>query len=710
MANSIVLKRSAVAAKVPTTAQIALGELAINTSDGRLFTKKNNGADSIVEFLSTDNAFKVNVAAATTANITLSGTQTIDGVAVVAGDRVLVKDQSTPANNGIYIVSAGAWTRSAGMDTALDAAGAMVVARAGTVNGGKTFDSDFKSTDTLGTTAMTWSRMLDTGSVGSTVQAWDADLDAIAALAGTSGFLKKTAANTWSLDTSTYLTSAVTSVTGTAPIVSSGGNTPAISISAATTVAAGSMSAADKTKLDGIAAGATANTGTVTGVTGTAPIVSSGGTAPAISISAATTVAAGSMSAADKTKLDGIATGATANTGTVTSVGGTGTVNGITLTGTVTAAGSITLGGTLSGVSLTTQVTGTLPIANGGTNSTATPTNGGVGYGTGTAHAYTAAGTAGQALVSAGGAAPAWATLALDNLPGAWVKKAVVAATTANVTVATAAPNTLDGVTLTLGDRILVKNQTAPAENGIYTVTTLGTGANGVWARAADADTAGEISGATVSIDRGTTQGGQIWTTYFKDTDTLGTTAMTWFRVMDTNQVVPVANGGTGAATPILAAQNLGTPFLFAKSFVAVTAAGGTTEQTLATVTIPAGAMGPNGALIIDSFWSHSNSVNSKTLSIRVGGVAGTAVAAMGAVSQASTLRRLYLMNANSASVQKVNMPAGRADGYGQATASSITSAVNTAVAWDLVFTGTKSTGSETLTLEGYIIYILYGA
>lgn len=51
----------------------------------------------------------------------------------------------------------------------------------------------------------------------------------------------------------------------------------------------------------------------VTAVTGTAPIVSSGGTTPAVSISAATTSAAGSMSSADKTKLDGIATGAEVN-------------------------------------------------------------------------------------------------------------------------------------------------------------------------------------------------------------------------------------------------------------------------------------------------------------------------------------------------------------------------------------------------------------
>jgi hypothetical protein len=51
---------------------------------------------------------------------------------------------------------------------------------------------------------------------------------------------------------------------------------------------------------------------------------------------------------------------------------------------------------------------GLLPIVNGGTNSTATPTAGGAGYGTGTAHAYTAAGTAGQVLTSAGAGAPTW--------------------------------------------------------------------------------------------------------------------------------------------------------------------------------------------------------------------------------------------------------------------------------------------------------------
>ena len=125
-----------------------------------------------------------------------------------------------------------------------------------------------------------------------------------------------------------------TAYTGTAPIQVEGS---AISIAAATTSAAGSMSAADKAKLDGVAenannytlpaatasaiGGVKPGTGcevtgdgtlnvTVTGggdYEGTAPIVVAGN---AISITAASTSAAGSMSAADKTKLDGIANGA----------------------------------------------------------------------------------------------------------------------------------------------------------------------------------------------------------------------------------------------------------------------------------------------------------------------------------------------------------------------------------------------------------------
>jgi hypothetical protein len=66
-------------------------------------------------------AVKVPVKAATTANITLSGEQTIDGVACVTDDRVLVKNQTTTANNGIYDVDTGSWTRAVDFDGTYDA-------------------------------------------------------------------------------------------------------------------------------------------------------------------------------------------------------------------------------------------------------------------------------------------------------------------------------------------------------------------------------------------------------------------------------------------------------------------------------------------------------------------------------------------------------------------------------------------------------------
>lgn len=99
-------------------------------------------------------------------------------------------------------------------------------------------------------------------------------------------------------------TGSVMSVGGSSPINSTGGPNPVISITNATPAAAGAMSAADKTKLDGL------NPNPVTDVIGVAPITSSGGPTPSISILSATQTDSGSMSASDKAKLDGIESGA----------------------------------------------------------------------------------------------------------------------------------------------------------------------------------------------------------------------------------------------------------------------------------------------------------------------------------------------------------------------------------------------------------------
>lgn len=80
------------------------------------------------------------VLVATTANITLSGLQTIDGVMIIAGDRVLAKDQTDATENGIYEASAGTWYRAAdARSTRAINKGVKVAVQSGTVNSGRVY-------------------------------------------------------------------------------------------------------------------------------------------------------------------------------------------------------------------------------------------------------------------------------------------------------------------------------------------------------------------------------------------------------------------------------------------------------------------------------------------------------------------------------------------------------------------------------------------
>ena len=118
------------------------------------------------------------------------------------------------------------------------------------------------------------------------------------------------------------------------------------------------------------------------------------------------------------------------------------------------------------------------------------------------------------------------------------------AATTATVTLSAGAPNTLDGVTLVLGDRVLVKNQGTASQNGVYTVTILGTGANGTWTRALDFDSSDEVtSGILLPVTEGTSNGGTIWFLTTPDPITLGTTSLTFTNITFVpSRVVPISN------------------------------------------------------------------------------------------------------------------------------------------------------------------------
>lgn len=100
--------------------------------------------------------WKEGVRAASTANLTLSGLQTVDGVSLVANDRFLAKDQTAGATNGIYLVSSGAWTRATDFDASSETLLATVRVSEGTLNNNAGWTMTTDGPITLGTTVLVW--------------------------------------------------------------------------------------------------------------------------------------------------------------------------------------------------------------------------------------------------------------------------------------------------------------------------------------------------------------------------------------------------------------------------------------------------------------------------------------------------------------------------------------------------------------------------
>ncbi|WP_051644635.1 hypothetical protein [Labrenzia sp. DG1229] len=112
-------------------------------------------------------AWRMSCRAATISNITLSGEQTVDGVALVTGNRCLVKNQAAAEDNGIYVVDGGAWARASDADAWDKLVSAVTVAEQGTANADTIWICTSDQGGTLGTTGLTWQQKLANGVVAS---------------------------------------------------------------------------------------------------------------------------------------------------------------------------------------------------------------------------------------------------------------------------------------------------------------------------------------------------------------------------------------------------------------------------------------------------------------------------------------------------------------------------------------------------------------
>jgi len=161
-------------ARIAADNQLAIDYAAADTSLSQTITSAYQAADAQVvsqlqayaDSLQAGFSVKAPVKAIATSNITLSGTQTVDGVALTAGMRVLVAGQTAASANGIYVVAAGAWARASDADSDSEVKDGMsVFVEEGTTNHDSTWVLITNNSITLGTTELTFVQFSGLGQV-----------------------------------------------------------------------------------------------------------------------------------------------------------------------------------------------------------------------------------------------------------------------------------------------------------------------------------------------------------------------------------------------------------------------------------------------------------------------------------------------------------------------------------------------------------------
>ena len=148
-----------------------------------------------------------------------------------------------------------------------------------------------------------------------------------------------------------------------------------------------------------------------------------------------------------------------------------------------------------------------------------------------------------------------------SNIVDTDYKQSVRVVTTTNITLSGSAPSTYDGVALIAGDRILVNAQSTGSQNGIYTVSVVGSGSNGTWARAFDASISERVTAGMRTFVAEGTYAGTEYRLVTPDPITLGTTSLSFqstaATVSGTNQAVQYNNAGFIAGAASLVYDNV---------------------------------------------------------------------------------------------------------------------------------------------------------
>jgi len=431
------INSTTIGATSPSTAAFTSGTVAATPTAATDIANKQ-----YVDYYAAGLSWKAPVTVASTANITsLSGLQTIDTITLAAGDTVLVKNQSAAADNGIYVVASGAWSRSPGADVWTEFLGAITFVIEGS-QAGSAWYCTAQPGGTLGTTAINWSNFsvssTYTAGTGLTLAGTQFSITNTAVTAGAYGSATQTGTFTvnaqgqLTLAGNTTITPAVGSITGLGTGVATWLATPSsANLAAAVSDETGSgalvfaTSPTLVTPILGTPQSGNFSTGTFTWPTFNQN--TSGNAATATLATTATNLAGGAtgslpyQSAAGATAMlgagsngqvltlaAGIPSWATPTTGTVTSVAQTFTGGIVSVGGSpITSSGTLAL--TVAGTS------GGIPYFSSASTwaSSGALTQYGVVYGGGAAGApvATAAGTTGQVLVGNTSAAPSWAAL-----------------------------------------------------------------------------------------------------------------------------------------------------------------------------------------------------------------------------------------------------------------------------------------------------------